>query len=305
MFINPVYTNLFLVEAIIVDTTNYFKSWWYFCIPAALILYSIAIAVFTEIEWVYKVKRIYYSISIFVYVIMLKNVNLIGIAGEKGLLGTSNKVWAIIVFTIIFFLVSIIIDNWIISGYAFKEFGFFGAKFIRDEANTTVLEQGDYIYSLENGITGSFQVVDDIKTIFKSEEVIEEIKSDKFDLAARFTGILSAYYKHRKLDADIDIQVYGANDIDQIRKDLKDANQLSFKDEIHVKGVLKNKETIYIEKKDYNLLLMSTESSILGNGDNLFIRIKSSKEINLYDRYIVINMLFYFELYLMLTSKTS
>lgn|GEM_PF-2962519 len=305
MFLNAIYYNLFLTAAPIIDTTNYFKSWWYFTIPATFILYSIIIAIFAEIEWVYKVKRIYYSISTLVYIVMLKNINLIGIAGEKGLLGTSSKVWAIIVFTIIFFLTSIIIDNWIISGYAFKEFGFFGAKFIRDEAKTTVVEQEDYIHSLENGITGIFEVIDDIKTLFKNEDIIEEIKSDRFDFTEKFTEIAHSYYKYRKLGADIDSEIYKISDIDRITKELKDFHQLSFNKGIQIKQTLKNSETIYIEKKDYNILVVSTKSNILGEDDNLLIKIKSSKDINLYDRYILINILFYFELYLMLASKTS
>ena len=148
-------------------------------------------------------------------------------------------------------------------------------------------------------------MTDDIKNLFKNDKVIDEIKSNNFIFTERFTEIAQSYYKHRKVDADVDIQVYTENDISQVTKELKNDNQLSFKDEIHVKRILKDNETIYIEKKDYNLLMISTKSSILGNEDNLFIKIKSSKEINLYDRYIVINILFYFELYLMLTSKTS
>lgn len=286
-----------------IDTTTYFNLRIYWLIPILLLTYSVCITIFTDIEWVFKMKRIYYSICTLFYIFMLKNINLIGISVEKGLFGTSNKVWSIIVFTIIFFLTSIIIDNWIISGYVFKEFGFFGAKFIKDETKITVVEQEDYIHSLENGIKGEFDVIDDVKKLFADGEVIGDIRTDNFDLIERFSEILRLYYKHRKVSVDVECQVYLRDNIDNIVDELIDDNQLQLYKKHQIKRTLNKNETLYIENKKQNLLLVTTKSSVLNDESNLLIKVKSIKDINLYDRHIIVNILFYFELYLVLALK--
>lgn len=290
----------YIIATSVVDTRKYFSSWLYFLIPAALIIYSICIAVIADVKWILKIKRIYYSLCTLLYIFMLKHINVIGICPKDGLFDISNKAWSIIIFTLIFFVSSIIIDNWIISGYVFKELGFLGTKFIREESKTVVAEQEGYTYSLENGITAMFETITEIRKLFENEDIMSEIKSNKFDFILRLSEVIEVYYKHRKLSVDINCETYVNSDIDSIVEDIVASNQLSLYKKIKLKKVLNKKDFIYLENKTYNLMLV-TEKSLVFNKTNdiILVKIRSIKEINLYDRYIIVDIVKYFEIYLL------
>jgi len=133
--------------------------------PIALIIYSVIIFTVTDYELISKIKRIYYAVMLLLFTIVLKNVDFTSVC-ETGLFGTSAKSWSIILVSIIGAIIIVLIDSYIISGYVFKEFGFMGTKFIRDETAETVKNQHDYIFSLESSIKAQYELIEKIKRDF-------------------------------------------------------------------------------------------------------------------------------------------
>ena len=173
---------------------------WIFLIPIALIIYSVRIWYKAKGETDKEkitVKRIYYSISIIIFLIVIRNEN-IYLWCKDGPMNINSDVWSHIVAMIIFLLIAISIDYFIISGYVFKELGIFGAKFIKEDTKEIVKENTKYHLAL-------------IKTINSLCDVPEYISK-------YFKNILLFFYDIKDIDVDIDVYFYEHKDSESIIK---------------------------------------------------------------------------------------
>lgn len=276
------------------STLEFFASSYYYIIPIVLILYAIGVAIFIEYELISKVKRIYYSVFILMYVAILKCVNLTGLC-EKGLWGLSAKTWSVIVFSILALIAAILIDNYIISGYVFKEFGLLGAKFIKEETKQTVIEQGNYILSLEAGIQASFYTIDDIKALMKETNTIIKVRNRTFNFLDEVKKVLYLFYGYRNLDVNITVKLYDNSNMNSIINDLTQQHGLKKKERSEVQNCLTEEISFYLNREKNNYFLITTKTNEYP-GKKIMLGIKSPKEINLNDQYIILNLIYTLEL---------
>lgn len=188
-----------------------------YILPIMFLIYSIIIWIKGNDELATNVKRIYYSMVVLCYIILVNTVD-VSRWCDKGQFGISNIVWSYCVSIIITVVLAVLIDNFIISGFVFKELGFFGTKFIREETKKAVDVQYKYLLNLEGSLETLHKIPNKIQSIFSKPDVIKSIKEGSFDFVKEFTFLLQYYYSLKKIDADIDVLIYKCEkkDIDNI-----------------------------------------------------------------------------------------
>lgn len=284
------------------DTKLYFSSWLWYIPSIALILFSAisSLFIFKDDNIISKINRFYYSVCMLAYVLIVKNINLVSISSSS-FLGIRPKFCSIITFTIIYFLIILLIDNIIISGYSFKEFGILGAKFIRDDTKATVIEQDEYIFSLENGFSALQDTFNYMETFFSEQQTKDDIKNSKFDYTLNLHDIIEHYYRKELLSVNIDFTIYDSSDIKSTIIGICNKYTLSNKNMHKLKSGLSNNSNscCYINNTSFNIYIVPQKSSHLNNPfNNIFIEIKSFKKLNVYDKYILSCIFKQYELYL-------
>ncbi len=280
----------------ILSTVDFFSSNYFFILPIIFLFYSIFIAIFSDFDRTSKVKRIYYSTMCIVFVIILRNVNLVGLC-DKGLWGLTAQTWSVVVFSIMALIFTIFIDNYIISGYVFKEFGFLGTKFIKEETTETVKIQGDYICSLEKGIQSSYDCID----YFKERIVNANIKSNltgKFNFVNEFEILLVKYFEMKNIEVKVDVSTYTNNQINLLVNKISQEFNLSRREISELKFRLEKDISYYFKRKDYEVYHLVATSEFFPD-KNISILIKYYSVCNLFDQYIIKNLLYYFEIELL------
>lgn len=273
-----------------ITTTDFFSPWTYYILPIALILYAIIIAWKTDFDFMAKIKRLYYSVMIFALVIILKCVNLIGI-GKEGLWGTTPKAWSVILFVIIYTIAIVLIDNYVISGYVFKEFGFFGTKFIKDDATETVKSQMGYINSLESSIKAQYEMIERIKTD------TERLAEDKLDFNVQIGKIITDFYTCKNIDVQVETYNFDKGNYDAVIEKLTKQHDLDPAQIRELESRLQKNLFYYLKGRgtDFNLFHFIITSEFRPELE-IGIAIKLNGKYNLKDQYILTNLIYFYEL---------
>jgi len=298
---NPALTKL--SEGVTTETTkDLFSSPLYYIFPVALIIYTIIIAIASNFEVISKVKRIYYAIMSLLFIFVLKNVDFMWVSKE-GLWGTTPKAWSLILVSIIGMILIVLIDSYIISGYVFKEFGFFGTKFIRDETTETVKSQHDYIFSLESSIKAQFELIDKTK---KDMADSGKLKIKKLNFNEQIEKIISGFYALKNTETQVEAYNFKKGDYNLVVDKLTNDYNLNLYQIIKLKSRLKNNLLYYLKIKgcDYNMLHVVITSEFAPDFE-IGIAIKLYGECNLHDQYIIKNIIYYYELELIKLKKRS
>lgn len=282
------------------DTTLYFKE-WYFLIPSiALLLYSIVNYFLSKRSKKIIKIRCYYTAVLLFYTLILREVNLFGISGSKELLYLSKGAWAITFFTTIYLVISILIEKLIISGEVIGSLSVFGssASFKEDNRDGSLSMIRENITSLEMGIESITKTYTYMVEYLKTASVRCEINEGTFDYDLTLATIINKYYKYKGQGAIARVFSYMESESKIEIKEILDNELRDYAISSPHKLLIKNeirKEYVYqlFREKD-NMLFIPTKSHIL-NKLSLIV-IKSTEDINLNDVQILNQILFVFEL---------
>lgn len=282
------------------DTTAYFKSWWFWIPAIALLVYSLFSFMETKKSKKVLLIRMYYSVVIVFYTFVLKNINLFGIAEEKGLLSLSQGAWSVTFFTIVYLMMSVLIEKLIISGEVIGSLSLFGSSaiFKDDNKENSLSMIRENIISLEMGIESITKTYKYMVEYLRSQSVIEEINEAAFEYDSTLAIIINKYYKYKGQGAIARVFSYSESDSGEDIKDILNNELREYAISTAHKILIKkeiNKEYIYqlFREKD-NILFIPTKSHILN--ELVLIVVKSNEDINLNDVQILNQILFVFEL---------
>ncbi|MBH1941041.1 hypothetical protein I5677_09070 [Mobilitalea sibirica] len=248
----------------------------------------------TEDENITIIKRYYYTIIVLIYIIIIKFCDVPAWC-STGMFGITGEVWSYIILMIVTLLLAVILDSFIISGYVFKEFGFFGARFIRDVTQKTVELQKKYVLSLEGSLKTVYAIPKNIHDYFSDPDIRKKVLKGSFDFPKEFKKILKCYYGMKNIDADVDVFFYNISneEIDKIVEDCTGVYSLKWSERKILKERLHNTNGIrwYIDKKDYSVYLITIK---YGPAPEvmLMISIKSFNEANLLDSYPIYHFVY-------------
>ncbi|QUH21801.1 hypothetical protein [Alkaliphilus sp. B6464] len=284
------------------STPHYFQFLYsnrIFIFPIVLLIYSIAAWKFGNDERKTNIKKIHYSLFVFAYLFFIRYED-VSTWCESGPMGITAPVWSYLLSILVTLLIAIAIDNFIISGYVFKEFGIFGAKFIRDATQQTVIQQNGYMLSLEKNLEALYSVLFKINELFSNPNIVGQVRNGRFNFSKHFRGILKHYYDFKDENVKIDVQFF-RQDADNIKNIIEGYNikyNLGFKDKRDLKNCLSNNDGAnwYLDSKEYKVYVITTKVKHNNSNQLLLISIKSLDEINIYDMYPVLNFLHVFEL---------
>lgn len=282
------------------DTTVYFRSWWFWIPAIALVAYSLFSCLEAKRSKKAIAIRLYYSGVITFYTFILKQINLFGISGDKGLLSLSRGAWSITFFTIAYLVISVLIEKLVISGEVIGSLSLFGssASFKDSNRENSLSMIKENITSLEMGIESITKTYKYMTDYLKSESVIDEINEGIFDYDLTLSIIVNRYYKYRGQGVIGRVFSYEESEAKEEIKDILDNELREYAISAPHKILIRNeikKEYIYqlFREKD-NILFIPAKSHILNQ--LTLVVIKSTEDINLNDVQILNQILFVFEL---------
>ncbi len=278
---------------------NYFKSDWLYLIPIVLLVYSLIMWIFGDNELQTNIKRIYYTFFLFLYLMFMKHVDVTKWC-NSGPFGISPAIWSILLSLLVAFLIALIIDNFIISGYVFTEFGIFGAKFIKEETKRTVDVQHWYLLNLEKCLEALYDIFFYMYTLFNDPQIVAEIKEGTFDYPLHFTKILNNYYLLKSEFVHLNVKFYKTDKvgIKAITEDFAMRNRLNLMEKLQFKAFINNQYggSKYYKLNNEKIFIITAKVKHSKEDEMLMITIRSEKEINVYDLYPILSFLNYFEL---------
>ncbi|HWT76212.1 MAG TPA: hypothetical protein VN258_16050 [Mobilitalea sp.] len=268
-----------------------------FIIPLILFIYCIAVCKIGLDKPKVNIKRFYYTFFILLYIIFIKTVDISKWCGE-GPWKIRSDIWSNIVVLIAAVITAIIIENLIITGFAFKELGLFGTKFIKDESQNYLIDQRNYVYQLEYSLESLYEVSFKIRDMFLKKANITDLKSNKSSFCKAFKEILEFYYELKSENVVIHIRFYkqDENDINEIVEKLMSKNILKRREKVELKNDLINngKTSNYFSNETSNILVMT--ENVMHCDERLLITIQSKDDIMMHDIYPIISFLNTFEL---------
>lgn len=295
------YYKTFLQE----DIPTYFNilySNYIFAIPIIFFIYSIYAWHKYQDNFMTNIKRVYYSFALLMYFVFIRyeNVSMWCIAAPLGII---PEIWSYLFSMIVAVLIAISIDNFIISGYVFKELGFFGAKFIREDikkdTKDTVIEQNDLILSLENNLELMYDIPLLIDSIFELNNVYDDISENFNSFTQYFSNILKTYYSLKNEIVSIEVSFYEYDDIETIIKKYRTNFNGTITDK-NIKDLRKclngEIEGTYLTLGDHRIYAISKTITLLSKNRELFISIKALDDVNVLDIYPIFNFLYIFML---------
>ena len=282
------------------DTTTYFRSWWFWIPSIALLVYSLVSCLENKRSEKVPIIRIYYSSVVIFYTFILKHINLFEISGDKGLLSLSKGAWSVTFFTIVYLTISILIEKLIISGQVIGSLSLFGSSAIfkdEDKENSLALIR-ENIISLEMGIESITKTYKYMVEYLRLDSVIAEINESTFEYDSTLATIVNKYYKYKGQVAIAKVFNYSESEASEYIKEILNNELREYAISNGHKILIKNeikKDCIYqlFRDKD-NILFIPAKSHILN--ELILIVIKSSEDINLNDVQILNQILFVFEL---------
>lgn len=278
---------------------NFLYSNWVFTIPASLLIFSILMCIFSSDDFQTKIKRLYYTIFIFGYLIFIRYED-VTVWCKNGYFNLSSNVWSILFSMLVVLIIAMVIDNFIISGYVFKEFGLFGAKFIREETKQAVKEQDGYTMLLEKSYESLYYTLGQINQLFQEDKLIESLHNKTFSYTKQFTEVLKCYYEDIHQNVFVHVQIYNKHP-DSVKKLISALDRkyhLTLTDRHKLHKCLSCDDlgaSHYFDLGYTKIFVITAKPSLCSINEMLFISIESKKEINIYDFYPILCFLNYFE----------
>lgn len=265
----------------------------FYYIPGVIFfIYSLVIFIkMTNLSLEIRLRKIYYSLCILTYTWIIATFDLQFIS-SKGYLGISPKAWSIASFTIFYYIMLFLIENLILSNSSFKEFGFFGTKFIKSEQIATVTNQAEYINSLELGIEAVNKTVHFMSEYISNPTTTQQLNSGIYDYNDNFKVIMKYFFKERNLNCKIDI--YTDVNKNVIFKSGGILEGLSSRTQKEVQKRVQEMQFTYIKLSEKNNVLVIPVTNNISSCTFAVI-VKSNEEINEKDTYIVRNLLTAYE----------
>lgn len=295
------YYTIFLQEGI-PTYFNILYSNYIFAIPIIFFIYSIYTWHKYKDNFMTNIKRVYYSFMLLMYFVFIRyeNVSKWCITAPLGMV---PEIWSYLFSMIVAVLVAISIDNFIISGYVFKELGFFGAKFIREDikkdTKDTVIGQNDLILSLENNLELMYDIPLLIDSIFELNNVYDDISEDFNCFTQYFSNILKTYYSFKNEIVSINVSFYEHDEIETIIKKYRTNFNGAITDK-NIKDLRKclmgEIEGTYLTLGDHRIYAISKTITLLSKNRELLISIKALDDVNVLDIYPIFNFLYIFML---------
>lgn len=265
-----------------------------FCYIPGIVFLIYSIIIFfemTNLSFEIRMRKIYYSLCILVYTWIVTTVDLQYVS-SKGYLGLSPKAWSIASFTIFYYVILFLVENLILSNSSFKEFGFFGTKFIKSEQIATVTNQAEYINSLELGIEAVNKTVHFISEYISNPTTSRQLNSGIYDYNDNFKEIMKYFFKERNLNCTIEIYTdVNKSNLFHSGGILEGLSSRTQK-EIHKRVQEMQYTYIKVSEKD-NVLVIPITNNI--SNCTFAVVIRSHEEINEKDTYIVRNLLTTYE----------
>lgn len=277
--------------------TELFSSPLLYLIPGILLVYAILVAIFSEQEWEAKIKRIYYAAMFLLLGFIIQAYDFNALA-ETGLWGMTSEAWSIVLFSIIWFIVTLILDSFIISGFVFKEIGIFGTRFIKEETKQMVKQQGDYILFLEAGIQALDKIIEYMKEKLADKSVKDVLRKKSFDFLEEYEKFLVQFFNYRNLETLVEVQAFDSDNYENLVSKIADTYNLKKSDIEEFYFSLEHNLRYYTQNEHYEILHVVANSKLVKN-QSISITVRYKKdECNLNDQIFIKTILQHFELLL-------
>ena len=284
------------------DDLKFLYSNWVFLFPAILTVFTILIWIFGSDRFLINIKRLFYCLYILGYLIFIRQVDVTGWCNE-GPFHISSHISSLFLSMIVAFLIAMAVDNFIISGFIFKEFGIFGAKFVKEDKETqkAVIQYDDYSMVLEKSLESLYYTLDKIHKFFFDQQIIDSIKDHTFDYTKHFTDFLMDYYEYKSEKVYIHVQLYDTTP--EVINKLVNAYTIKYDLRLYNRNILKKclsnhqyGTSRYFGIGKTKLFIITANIRHSKENEMLLISIESRKEINIYDFYPILCCLNDFEI---------
>lgn len=264
----------------------------YYIPGIVFLVYAIVILIkMTNLSLEIRMRKVYYSLCILVYTFIVTTCDL-QFVSSKGYLGIAPEAWSIASFTIFYYIMLFLVENLILSNSSFKEFGFFGTKFIKSEQIATVTNQAEYINSLELGIEAVNRTVHFMSEYISNPATSHQLNNGIYDYNDNFKVIMKYFFKERNLNCKIDIytdvnknSIFNAGGI---------LEGLSGRLQKEVQKRVQDMQYTYIKVNEKDNILVIPITNNISNC-TFAVVVRSHEEINEKDTFIVRNLLTAYE----------
>lgn len=266
----------------------------FFILPFAYIIFSTVTYKKEEIirTNIKLIKRIYYSIWLFVAVIIINIIDIKNFNISNNL-GIPKIIWMIFLVFVACMLVAIILDVLIISASGFKEITLGWAKISKDEVEANIEEQKNNIDKLVDKIEAEYEVIQNFEEYIKKQQIREKLESnfDEFHWPDEFKELAQYYCNFQ--NSNIKVSYLKIND--DLNRELKLTYNLTDTNINNIKKDIKDNKSTIVQQK--NQLLFIPYKPVYYN-DDIVIILKGKEYIFEVEQRFIVNLFKIFENYI-------